>query len=203
MSYYADTIRACLTMRQVAEFYGLEVNRAGFISCPFHQERTASCRCYDNGFYCFGCHAHGSVIDFVMQYFGLEFMDAMRKLSDDFGLNLPIDRKPTLRDKYRTAPKPNRRLMEHSRLEKEESEAEAAWIRADNAVNSSEPMSDEFAAALKEREKAGIRWRECEVKLYGFREHNSERPAGSGNIPAGGGHTGAGGTGQNFRNPAG
>ena len=172
MSYYADTIRASVTMPQVATFYGLETNRAGFCSCPFHQERTASCKIYDDGFYCFGCHAHGTVIDFVERYFQLDFMSAVSKLSDDFGLNLPLNRRPTLRDKYAAKPKPNRRLMEQHRLEIEESDAEAAWIRADRLVNQLEPMTDEFAAALMEREKAGIRWRESEVNLYEFNLRN-------------------------------
>ena len=183
MSYYADTIRASVSMTQAVEFYGLEPNRAGFISCPFHPEKTASCKIYDNGFYCFGCHAHGSVIDFVMQYFQMDFMDAVGKINDDFGLNLPINRKPTLRDKYHTAQKPNRHLMEQHRLEQAEADAEAAWIAADQRVNSLEPMTDEFATALMEREKASIRWRECEVRLYEFNTRDdSTGDAGTGNV---------------------
>ena len=196
MSYYGDAIRSNVSMAAVADRYGLEVNRAGFLSCPFHQERTASLKVYRDGFYCFGCHAHGSVIDFVMQFFGMDYMGAVGKLNDDFSLSLPIGRKPTLRDKYRTAPKPNKRLMEQEKLEKAVSDAETAWITADKKLSSLEPLSDEFAAALMEREKADLQWREREVKLYEFNQRNdSSGDAGAGNLSGSQRHTGAGGTG--------
>ena len=47
----------------------------------------------NGGYHCFGCGAHGSIIDFVMQYFGLNFQDAISKLNDDFRLGLPIGKK--------------------------------------------------------------------------------------------------------------
>ena len=47
----------------------------------------------NGGYHCFGCGAHGSIIDFVMQYFGLNFQDAISKLNDDFHLGLPISKK--------------------------------------------------------------------------------------------------------------
>lgn len=46
--------------------------------CPFHQEKTASFTVVeDRGFfYCFGCQAHGDVIDFVAQYHNTDFRGA-------------------------------------------------------------------------------------------------------------------------------
>lgn len=82
-------------MRQVAEHYGFEPNRAGFIKCPFHQgDHTASLKIYpgDKGFHCFGCGAHGSVIDFVMRLFDLSFPQAVVRLSSDFNLGLTAHR---------------------------------------------------------------------------------------------------------------
>ena len=32
----ASDIRSMLTAQQVAEHYGFEVNRSGFMKCPFH-----------------------------------------------------------------------------------------------------------------------------------------------------------------------
>jgi hypothetical protein len=56
--------------------------------CPFHQEKSPSFTVNDEkGFYhCFGCGAHGSVIDFVMNHEGLEFMPALERLEGDAGL---------------------------------------------------------------------------------------------------------------------
>lgn len=62
--------------------------------CPFHQEKTPSFTLNEQkGFYhCFGCGAHGSVIDFVMQADRLDFRDAVASLAASVGLAVPDDR---------------------------------------------------------------------------------------------------------------
>jgi DNA primase len=60
--------------------------------CPFHNEKSPSFYIYDDGFHCFGCGAHGDAITFVMQSQGLEFMEAVRQLAGEAGLEVP---KPT------------------------------------------------------------------------------------------------------------
>lgn len=75
----------------MAEYYGFEPNRAGFIQCPFHQgDHTPSLKIYEgtNSWKCFGCGKGGSVIDFVMELFDLSFQQAMIRLSSDFRLGL-------------------------------------------------------------------------------------------------------------------
>jgi len=79
-----------LDIISVIEYYGVSVNRKGFASCPFHRENTPSFKVYDDNFYCFGCGKSGTVIDFVMIYFGVTNIGAVKKLSDDFKLNLLI-----------------------------------------------------------------------------------------------------------------
>lgn len=76
-----------LTASEVAERYGYEPNRAGFIECPFHSgDHTASLKLYpgNRGWYCFGCHAGGSVIDFVMRLYSESWKDAVLRLNGDF-----------------------------------------------------------------------------------------------------------------------
>ena len=87
----ADDIKRILTAQQVAEFYGFQVGRSGFIKCPFHQgDNTASLKLYDGegGFHCFACGTHGSVIDFVMRLFDLTFRQAVLRINADFHLGL-------------------------------------------------------------------------------------------------------------------
>lgn len=87
----ASDISSMLTAQQVAEHYGFEVNRSGFMKCPFHTgDRTASLKLYDgeSGFHCFGCGAHGSIIDFVMRLFDLNFRQAVLRINADFHLGL-------------------------------------------------------------------------------------------------------------------
>lgn len=59
--------------RQGREFRGL---------CPFHNEKSPSFYVSpDKGFYhCFGCGAHGTVIDFVQRQKGLQFVEAVRHI---------------------------------------------------------------------------------------------------------------------------
>ena len=61
--------------------------------CPFHSEKTASFSVSpDKGiFYCFGCHAGGGVINFIMQIEGLDYPDAVRFLAKRAGLEVPED----------------------------------------------------------------------------------------------------------------
>ncbi|EKE87519.1 DNA primase [Idiomarina xiamenensis] len=59
--------------------------------CPFHNEKTPSFTVSaDKQFYhCFGCGAHGNAIDFIMEYDGLEFPDAVEELASLLGLEVP------------------------------------------------------------------------------------------------------------------
>lgn len=82
-------IRTLVPAQTAAEHYGFTPNRAGYICCPFHNERTPSLKFFpDGGWYCFGCHAGGSSIDFVMRLFDLDFRQAAVRLDLDFSLNL-------------------------------------------------------------------------------------------------------------------
>ncbi len=60
--------------------------------CPFHNEKTPSFTVNeDKGFYhCFGCGAHGDVIGFVMRTENMSFPEAVERLAEDAGLELPV-----------------------------------------------------------------------------------------------------------------
>lgn len=58
--------------------------------CPFHSERTPSFTVNDDKkfYHCFGCGAHGGVIDFVMHYSGRDFVAAVEELASEAGVTL-------------------------------------------------------------------------------------------------------------------
>ena len=58
-------------VKKAAEYYGLEVNRGNMVCCPFHADRTPSMKLNEDYFYCFGCGAHGDVINLAARLFGL------------------------------------------------------------------------------------------------------------------------------------
>ena len=80
-------------MMQVAEYYGFTVNRrTSKMVCPFHNDSHPSLHVYqgDGGYHCFVCGAGGDVINFVQRLFGLDFMDACKKMDQDFRLHLGV-----------------------------------------------------------------------------------------------------------------
>lgn len=79
-----ETIKQQYSMRDVLARYGMVPNRAGFICCPFHKEKSASCKIYDDSFYCFGCGTGGDVFDFVMQYESVPFSTAFIELGGTY-----------------------------------------------------------------------------------------------------------------------
>ena len=59
--------------------------------CPFHNEKTPSFYVNDEkGFYhCFGCEAHGDAIRWMTDQQGLPFMDAVKELAAEAGMEVP------------------------------------------------------------------------------------------------------------------
>lgn len=59
--------------------------------CPFHNEKSPSFTVSpDKQFYhCFGCGAHGTALGFLMEYDGLEFLDAIDEMAAMHGLTVP------------------------------------------------------------------------------------------------------------------
>src|SRR5690606_17793554 len=60
-------------------------------NCPFHKEKTPSFRVVPSrGFYkCFGCGGAGDGCSFRMRYAGLGFEEAVRKVAERVGLDIP------------------------------------------------------------------------------------------------------------------
>lgn len=86
MSIY-ETVKAAISVKDAAEYYGLKVSRNGMACCPFHNDRHPSLKLNEDYFYCFGCGATGDVIDFTARLFGLSSYEAAQKLVADFGLD--------------------------------------------------------------------------------------------------------------------
>ncbi len=78
-------VKAAVTTRKAAEFYGLRVNPHGMTCCPFHHDQHPSMK-VDGRYYCFTCHETGDVIDFVGKLFSLRPYDAAKKIAKDFGI---------------------------------------------------------------------------------------------------------------------
>lgn len=80
----SEEVKASRSMQDVLTRYGIRPNRAGFIYCPFHREKTASMKIYRDGYYCFGCGAHGDIFDFVQAMDNLTFREAFLDLGGTY-----------------------------------------------------------------------------------------------------------------------
>ncbi|CAE7836033.1 dnaG [Symbiodinium microadriaticum] len=62
--------------------------------CPFHSEKSPSFHVEDDKgrYYCFGCHAKGDAITFLMEQEAMAFPEAVRHLAELAGLPVPEDR---------------------------------------------------------------------------------------------------------------
>ena len=59
--------------------------------CPFHSEKTPSFSVHASKqfYHCFGCHAHGDVLKFVMEIEGVSFYEALKSLAERYGISMP------------------------------------------------------------------------------------------------------------------
>src|SRR3989339_555818 len=58
--------------------------------CPFHNEKTPSFTVSSDRqvFHCFGCGKGGAGIDFYMEYFHVDFVEALEELAKSAGVTL-------------------------------------------------------------------------------------------------------------------
>jgi len=90
---WLDELRARVTLSSVIS-RTTRLTKAGHefkACCPFHNEKSPSFTVNDQkGFYhCFGCGAHGDVIRWMTDQRGLAFMDAVKELAAEAGLDVP------------------------------------------------------------------------------------------------------------------
>ena len=83
-------VKERVTAKQVAERYGLKVERNGMACCPFHNDKHPSMK-IDQNYYCFACGAKGDAVNYVAVLFGLSQFEAAKKIIEDFSLGIPIE----------------------------------------------------------------------------------------------------------------
>ncbi|MCG3140708.1 MAG: DNA primase [Anaerolineae bacterium] len=89
-----DDIKTRVDLAEMMQARGVELKTRGNKAqgrCPFHDDKTPSLT-LDTArglWHCFGCHAGGDAIQFVMQFDKVEFITALRTLADRAGVELP------------------------------------------------------------------------------------------------------------------
>ena len=93
-----DSIKRAISVPEFFRYTNHHLKRAGkefVVLCPFHVEKTPSCFLYEDHFHCYGCGAHGDVIDAHIKIKGSDFKIALEELGRMAGLNqYPPERTP-------------------------------------------------------------------------------------------------------------
>jgi len=92
---FLDDLNGRLNIVDVVSAY-LPLNKKGsnyWGLCPFHHEKTPSFSVSESRqiFHCFGCGKGGGPIRFVMEMDGLSFPEAVHKLAEQAGMEVPDD----------------------------------------------------------------------------------------------------------------
>jgi DNA primase len=90
---WKDELRARITLSSLV-MRSVKLTRAGREfkgCCPFHGEKTPSFYVNDakQFYHCFGCGAHGDAISWMVDHEGLAFMDAVKLLAAEAGMEVP------------------------------------------------------------------------------------------------------------------
>ncbi|WP_179997750.1 DNA primase [Acinetobacter sp. YH12239] len=93
--------------------------------CPFHQEKTPSFHVYRDKqyFHCFGCQANGNAIRFMMDIDNRNFIEVIKDLASQTGIELPKDNQDNKKLSYKREPiKPNQEKQPQAPIEADAAE---------------------------------------------------------------------------------
>jgi DNA primase len=148
---WLDELRSRITLSTLIG-RTVKITRAGReykACCPFHNEKTPSFTINDEkGFYhCFGCSAHGDAIRWMTDQRGLSFMDAVKELAAEAGMEVPA-----------ADPRAAKKAEEQASL-RDVTQAAADWFAQQLGSSNGAPARDYLA-------KRGIS--EATRKAFGF-----------------------------------
>ena len=159
-------IRNSITMRQLAEWHGFQIDRRGFMRCPFHKggaERTPSLQIYNGyrGFFCRACGEGGDVIRFTELYENLTPKEAVLVLSERF--NIPVSENSEVPKEVIERANKAVKAKQEELSQQEEIRAKlsglATYIHAlKQVIKNSEPFSDIWCYCQNELPKVIGKW---------------------------------------------
>lgn len=88
-----DLVKSQVSMMDIANYYGMRVNRKGYVLCPFHNDKHPSMQVFPghikkDGYYCRSCGYGGSIFSFVMKYENKTFEESVRMVADVFNIKI-------------------------------------------------------------------------------------------------------------------
>ena len=119
-SFLQDLIARADLVELVGRHVQLKKTGANYAGlCPFHAEKSPSFSVSPTKqfFHCFGCGKSGNAIGFLTDYLGLGFIDAVKDLAHQYGMQVPDD-DSTPQERARFAEQRKQQATLHDVLEK-------------------------------------------------------------------------------------
>ncbi len=91
-SFIHDLLNRVNIVDAIDRHVSLKKAGANYVACcPFHNEKTPSFTVSPTKqfYHCFGCGAHGNAINFLMEYSGYSFVEAVQHLAASTGISMP------------------------------------------------------------------------------------------------------------------
>lgn len=156
-----EEIKRTIPMREVLSRYGTKVNNRGFCNCPFHADKTASMKVWNDHVYCFGgCQERLDQIDFVQRMENCDFLQAFAILGGTTG-ELTEEQKRSIAQARKRA----ELEREKEELKKHKCSNLACLISAcRKIISEEEPYSDYWCFAQDKLVYAIGRWEEEVLK---------------------------------------
>ncbi|MEO7127298.1 MAG: DNA primase [Rhodoferax sp.] len=93
-SFIQELIARADVVEIVGRYVQLKKGGANFMGlCPFHAEKSPSFSVSPSKqfYHCFGCGKNGNAIGFLMEHAGMSFVEAVKDLAQQYGLQVPED----------------------------------------------------------------------------------------------------------------
>ena len=89
-----DLVVSAVPCTEAGHALGIKTDYKGRCQCFIHGGTNKNLKLYDGdrGYYCFVCHAYGNVVDLVMKYLKVSFMDALEWLNESIDLRLDMNK---------------------------------------------------------------------------------------------------------------
>ncbi len=93
-SFIQELLARADVVEIVGRYVQLKKGGANFMGlCPFHGEKSPSFSVSPSKqfYHCFGCGKNGNAISFLMEHAGMTFIEAVKDLAQQFGMQVPED----------------------------------------------------------------------------------------------------------------
>jgi DNA primase len=91
-SFLQELLARADVVELVGRYVQLKKGGANFMGlCPFHGEKSPSFSVSPTKqfYHCFGCGKHGNAISFLMEHAGMNFVEAVKDLAGQYGMQVP------------------------------------------------------------------------------------------------------------------